>query len=166
VGSLSITPERLKVIDFSTPYAVISLIIGAPKSMAIKDYADLNGKRIGVTRATPNDTLTTQNAKGAEIMRYEDDATLITSMVTVREVFSSTPSNLQEMQKKAPQEPGNEVRTEGPGHCHQQEPAAPEGMDRQLGQDQPEEWQAQCHLQEASRPRPAGRRAESRLSRL
>jgi len=103
VGSLSITPERLKVIDFSTPYAVISLIIGAPKSMAIKDYADLNGKRIGVTRATPNDTLTTQNAKGAEIMRYEDDATLITSMVTGQvEVFSSTPSNLQEMQKKAP----------------------------------------------------------------
>jgi polar amino acid transport system substrate-binding protein len=103
VGSLSITPERLKVIDFSTPYAVISLIIGAPKSMAIKDYADLNGKRIGVTRATPNDTPTTQNAKGAEIMRYEDDATLITSMVTGQvEVFSSTPSNLQEMQKKAP----------------------------------------------------------------
>ncbi|WP_343721691.1 transporter substrate-binding domain-containing protein [Herbaspirillum seropedicae] len=103
VGSLSITPERLKVIDFSTPYAVISLIIGAPKSMAIKDYADLNGKRIGVTRATPNDTLTTQNAKGAEIMRYEDDATLITSMVTGQvDVFSSTPSNLQEMQKKAP----------------------------------------------------------------
>nr|WP_198982288.1 transporter substrate-binding domain-containing protein [Herbaspirillum sp. ASV7] len=103
IGSLSITPERIKVIDFSTPYAVISLIIGGPKSMAIKDYADLAGKRIGVTRATPNDTLTTQNAKGAEVVRYEDDATLITSMVTGQvEVFSSTPSNLQEMQKKAP----------------------------------------------------------------
>lgn len=103
VGSLSITPERQKVIDFSTPYAVISLIIGGPKSMAIKDYGDLAGKRIGVTRATPNDTLTTQNAKGAEIMRYEDDAILITSMVTGQvDVFSSTPSNLQEMQKKAP----------------------------------------------------------------
>lgn len=103
VGSLSITPERLKVIDFSIPYAAISLIIGAPRNIAIKDYADLNGKRIGVTRATPNDTLTTQNAKGAEIMRYEDDATLITSMVTGQvDVFSSTPSNLQEMQKKSP----------------------------------------------------------------
>lgn len=102
VGSLSITPERQKVIDFSVPYAVISLIIGGPRSMAVKDYAGLDGKRVGVTRATPNDTLTTQNAKGAEVVRYEDDATLITSMVTGQiDLFSSTPSNLQEMQKKA-----------------------------------------------------------------
>ncbi|KAF1047872.1 MAG: L-cystine-binding protein FliY [Herbaspirillum frisingense] len=103
VADLSITPERQKVIDFSIPYAVISIIVGGPKSMQIKDYPDLNGKRIGLTRATVNDTPTTQLAKGAEIVRYEDDATLITSMVTGQvEVFSSTPSNLQEMQKKAP----------------------------------------------------------------
>jgi polar amino acid transport system substrate-binding protein len=103
VADLSITPERQKVIDFSIPYAVISIIVGGPKSMQIKDYPDLNGKRIGLTRATVNDTLTTQLAKGAEIVRYEDDATLITSMVTGQvDIFSSTPSNLQEMQKKAP----------------------------------------------------------------
>ncbi|MBP0598147.1 transporter substrate-binding domain-containing protein [Herbaspirillum sp. LeCh32-8] len=103
VADLSITPERQKVIDFSIPYAVISIIVGGPKSMQIKDYPDLAGKRVGLTRATVNDTLTTQQAKGAEIVRYEDDATLITSMVTGQvEVFSSTPSNLQEMQKKAP----------------------------------------------------------------
>ncbi len=67
------------------------------------DYADLNGKRIGLTRATVNDTLTTQQAKGAEIVRYEDDATLITSMVTGQiDLFSSTPSNLSEMIKQAP----------------------------------------------------------------
>lgn len=103
VADLSITPERQKVIDFSIPYAVISIIVGGPKSMQIKGYEDLSGKRVGLTRATVNDTLTTQQAKGAEIVRYEDDATLITSMVTGQvEVFSSTPSNLQEMQKKAP----------------------------------------------------------------
>ncbi|MFL9923947.1 transporter substrate-binding domain-containing protein [Herbaspirillum lusitanum] len=103
IADLSITPERQKVIDFSVPYAVITIMVGGPKSMQIKDYADLNGKRIGLTRATVNDTLTTQMAKGAEIVRYEDDATLITSMVTGQvEIFSSTPSNLQEMIKKAP----------------------------------------------------------------
>ncbi|WDZ95973.1 transporter substrate-binding domain-containing protein [Herbaspirillum sp. WKF16] len=103
VADLSITPERQKVIDFSIPYAVISIIVGGPKNIQIKDYPDLAGKRIGLTRATVNDTLTTQQAKDAEIVRYEDDATLITSMVTGQvEVFSSTPSNLQEMQKKAP----------------------------------------------------------------
>ncbi|MDB6001912.1 MAG: amino acid transporter [Rhizobacter sp.] len=103
VADLSITPERQKVIDFSKPYAVITIIVAGPKNMAVKDYADLNGKRIGLTRATVNDTLTTQLAKGAEIMRFEDDATLITSVVTGQvDVFSSTPSNLGEVIKRAP----------------------------------------------------------------
>lgn len=104
VADLSITPERAQVIDFSIPYAVISIIVGGPKNIVIKGYDDLNGKRIGLTRATVNDTLTTQNAKGAQIVRYEDDATLITSMVTGQvDIFSSTPSNLGEMQKRAPE---------------------------------------------------------------
>jgi len=103
VADLSITPEREKVVDFSTPYAVISIIVGGPRSIKVTDYADLKGKRIGLTRATVNDTLTTQQAKGAEIVRYEDDATLITSMVTGQiDLFSSTPSNLSEMIKQAP----------------------------------------------------------------
>jgi polar amino acid transport system substrate-binding protein len=103
IADLSITPERAKVVDFSVPYAVITIIVGAPKNIKIKDYADLAGKRIGLTRATVNDTVTTQMAKGAEILRYEDDATLITSMVTGQiDIFSSTPSNLSEMIKRAP----------------------------------------------------------------
>jgi polar amino acid transport system substrate-binding protein len=104
VADLSITDERKKVIEFSKPYAVITIILAAPKNVAIKDYNDLAGKRIGLTRATVNDTMTTQLAKGAEIVRYEDDATLITSVVTGQvETWSSTPANLGEIQKRAPQ---------------------------------------------------------------
>jgi len=104
IADLSITPERAQVIDFSLPYAVITIIVGGPKNVQIKDYNDLNGKRIGLTRATVNDSMTTALAKGAEIVRYEDDATLITSMVTGQvEIFSSTPSNLMEMIKRAPE---------------------------------------------------------------
>jgi polar amino acid transport system substrate-binding protein len=104
ISSLSVTPERAKVVDFSQPYAVISIIVGGVKTVKVEDYADLDGKTIGLTRATVNDTLTTQQAKGAQIQRYEDDATLITSMVTGQvDVFSSTPSNLKEMQDRAPQ---------------------------------------------------------------
>jgi polar amino acid transport system substrate-binding protein len=103
IADLSITPERAKVVDFSIPYAVITIIVGGINSIKVKDYADLDGKTIGLTRATVNDTLTTQQAKGAQIQRYEDDATLITSMVTGQiELFSSTPSNLQEMVRRAP----------------------------------------------------------------
>jgi len=104
VADLSITEERKKVVDFSKPYAVITIIMAAPKNVAIKDYPDLKGKRIGLTRATVNDTMTTQLAKDAEIVRYEDDATLITSVVTGQvEVWSSTPANLGEIVKRAPQ---------------------------------------------------------------
>lgn len=103
IADLSITEQRQKVIDFSVPYAVISIIVGGVADEKVKDYADLDGKRIGVTRATVNDSLTTKNAKGAQMVRYEDDATLITSMVTGQiDLFSSTPSNLAEMIKRAP----------------------------------------------------------------
>ncbi|HWU76075.1 MAG TPA: transporter substrate-binding domain-containing protein [Rhodanobacter sp.] len=103
VSNLSITPEREKVVDFSRPYAVISIIVAGPKNEHITGYADLNGKRIGLTRATVNDSITTQLAKGADILRYEDDATLITSVVTGQvSIFSSTPANLGEVNKRAP----------------------------------------------------------------
>ncbi len=104
VADLSITPEREKVIDFSNPYAALTLIVAAPKDVIVRDYPDLSGKRVGLTRATVNDSITTQQAKGAEIMRFEDDATLITSAITGQvEAFSSTPSNLGEVVKRAPQ---------------------------------------------------------------
>jgi polar amino acid transport system substrate-binding protein len=103
ISSLSITEERAKVVDFSIPYSAITIMVAAPKDMKIASYADLNGKRIGLTRATTNDTITTKEAKGAEIMRYEDDATLITSVVTGQvDIFSSTPSNMGEVNKRAP----------------------------------------------------------------
>ncbi len=47
MADLSITEERKKVIDFSKPYAVITIILAAPKSVVIKDYNDLNGKKVG-----------------------------------------------------------------------------------------------------------------------
>jgi len=101
ISSLSITDERAKVVDFSIPYAAITIIVAAPKDIKISGYADLAGKRIGLTRATTNDMLTTRDAKGAEILRYEDDATLITSVVTGQvDIFSSTPSNMGEINKR------------------------------------------------------------------
>ena len=82
VGNLAITPERAKVVDFTVPYATLDIIVAGTKSIAVKDYADLKGKRIGVTRATVNDTMVTQQAPGAEIMRFEDDATLLTAVAS------------------------------------------------------------------------------------
>jgi len=103
ISALSVTEDRAKVVDFSIPYSAITIMVAAPKDVTITGYADLAGKRIGLTRATTNDQLTTKEAKGAEIMRYEDDATLITSVATGQvDIFSSTPSNLGEINKRAP----------------------------------------------------------------
>lgn len=82
IASLAITPERKRAIDFTIPYATLDIIVAGVPSLAVKEYKDLVGKRIGVTRATVNDVMVTQNARGAEIIRFEDDATLITAVVS------------------------------------------------------------------------------------
>ena len=60
ISALSITEERAKVVDFSVPYSAITILVSAPKDMKIANYADLAGKRVGLTRATTNDTITTK----------------------------------------------------------------------------------------------------------
>jgi polar amino acid transport system substrate-binding protein len=83
ISALTITPERLKTIDFSIPYSGISTFVAAPKSLVIKTPADLSGKRIAVTRGTTNDADITRMApKDAEIVRFEDEATTMTAIVS------------------------------------------------------------------------------------
>ncbi len=60
ISTLSITPERAKVIDFSKGYAVLRTVIAAPKSIALKSMADLDGKTVGTVRGTTHDTQLTK----------------------------------------------------------------------------------------------------------
>jgi polar amino acid transport system substrate-binding protein len=76
VSSLSITPDRAKVIDFSIPYADLLSVVAGPKSVNVKTLEELDGKKVAVTRGTTQDTDLTQRAKGTQVVRYEDDATL------------------------------------------------------------------------------------------
>ena len=76
ISTLSITPERAKVIDFSKGYAVLRTVIATPKNIALKSMADLDGKTVGTVRGTTHDTqLTKEGPKGMKLVRYEDDAT-------------------------------------------------------------------------------------------
>ena len=76
VSSLSITPDRAKVVDFSVSYADLLSVVAGPKTINVKSLKDLDGKKVAVTRGTTQDTDLTQRAKGVQIVRYEDDATL------------------------------------------------------------------------------------------
>ncbi|WP_185984809.1 transporter substrate-binding domain-containing protein [Aureimonas mangrovi] len=82
VSALGITEERKQAVDYTVPYATLSIIVAAPAAEEIASYEDLTGKRIGVTRATTNDQDITAKTSGAEILRFEDDATLITAVVS------------------------------------------------------------------------------------
>jgi polar amino acid transport system substrate-binding protein len=103
ISSLSVTPEREKVIDFSTPYAQIQAVVAAPKAMAIKSFADLAGKRVATARGTTNDRLATEGAKGAQIVRFDDDSTLVTAIASGQvEIFATSPSIVKTVAGKAP----------------------------------------------------------------
>jgi polar amino acid transport system substrate-binding protein len=76
ISTLSITPERARVVDFSVPYADHPSVVAALKSIAVKRYEDLDGRKVAVVRGTTQDIELQKVAKGAQLVRYEDDATM------------------------------------------------------------------------------------------
>lgn len=106
ISSLSVTPEREKVIDFSAPYAQILSVVAGPKATAIRSFADLAGKRVATARGTTNDRLATEGVKsvaGAEIVRYDDDATLVTALASGQvDIVATSPALLKAVAAKAP----------------------------------------------------------------
>lgn len=104
VSSLSVTPERAQVIDFSVPYAQILSVVVGPKAQAIKSFDDLAGKRVATTRGTTNDKLATEGAKGAQIVRFDDDATLLTAVSSGQvEIAATAPAMIKVIRDNAPQ---------------------------------------------------------------
>ena len=106
ISTLSVTPERAKVIDFSKPYAVLQSVIGAKKDLNLKDWADLKGKTVAVTRGTTQDTELTamSGERGFRMARYEDDATLLTAAVTGQaDIVATSASLVNQMGAKNPE---------------------------------------------------------------
>jgi polar amino acid transport system substrate-binding protein len=73
VASLGITEERAKSVDFSQPYAGISIGVFGPKDAAVAKPEDLSGKTIGVARASTQD---------ANIRRFDDDASAVQALLS------------------------------------------------------------------------------------
>ena len=70
-GSISITKERLKMVDFSEGYLWGLLSVTTlPGSPITSDVATVKGKRIGVVQGTIEDTYSTGYIPGAEVVRF------------------------------------------------------------------------------------------------
>ncbi|ACA17539.1 extracellular solute-binding protein family 3 [Methylobacterium sp. 4-46] len=83
ISTLSVTPERAKVIDFTKPYAALQSVVGCLKSVEAKSWPDLKGKTIAVSRGTTQDTtLTNMKDRDLRLARYDDDATMVTAAVS------------------------------------------------------------------------------------
>ncbi len=104
ISTLSITPERAKVIDFSKGYAVLRTVIAAPANIALKSMADLDGKTVGTVRGTTHDTqLTKEGPKGMKLVRYEDDATEAQAFASGQvDIFSTAELLVAPINKKNP----------------------------------------------------------------
>src|SRR6478672_9387740 len=103
VSTLSITPDRAKVIDFSIPYADHPSVVGGLKSLPIKQMSDLDGKKVAVVRGTTQDTDLTKQAKGAQLVRYEDDATMALAFASGQvDILATARSLLPAISKKNP----------------------------------------------------------------
>jgi polar amino acid transport system substrate-binding protein len=82
MSTFSITPERAKAVNFSTPYGAIDAVIFAPQSVDIKEAKDLVGKKIAVTRGTTNETdLVALAPPGTQILRFDDEASSMAALV-------------------------------------------------------------------------------------
>lgn len=79
---MGITPERARQVWFTMPYAVEAAVLTGPASISAKTLADLAGKRIGIPRGAMQDIVLSKSAPpGAQIMRFDDQATAVQALI-------------------------------------------------------------------------------------
>ncbi|RXK11630.1 amino acid ABC transporter substrate-binding protein [Halarcobacter mediterraneus] len=83
ISSMTITEERKKSIDFSTPYARTSLAILANKNSEVKSIEDLDkeGKKIAVKKGSTGHVYAKDNLKNAEILVFDKEAACVLEVV-------------------------------------------------------------------------------------
>jgi cystine transport system substrate-binding protein len=77
INQVTISDERKKKYDFSTPYTVsgIQALVKKGNEGTIKSAADLKGKKVGVGLGTNYEQWLRENVQGVDIRTYDDDPT-------------------------------------------------------------------------------------------
>jgi polar amino acid transport system substrate-binding protein len=82
ISSLGKTPDREKVIDFSTAYAPYYQGVFGPADIKVASPADLTGKTVGATRGALEEIGLSQMAPNATIKRFEDNNATIAAFLS------------------------------------------------------------------------------------
>ena len=82
ISSLGKTPEREKVIDFSSAYAPYFQGVFGPSDVKVSTPADLTGKTVGATRGALEEIALSQLAPNATIKRFEDNNATIQAFLS------------------------------------------------------------------------------------
>ncbi|EJF32859.1 cystine ABC transporter substrate-binding protein [Enterobacter sp. Ap-916] len=77
INQVTISDERKKKYDFSTPYTIsgIQALVKKGNEGGIKTAADLKGKKVGVGLGTNYEQWLRENVPGVDIRTYDDDPT-------------------------------------------------------------------------------------------
>jgi polar amino acid transport system substrate-binding protein len=110
VATFGITPERARQVQFCIPYSSIDIVLMAPADRKIAAAVDLASLRVGVARASTQDTAISAVApQGTRIMRFDDDATtaqaLLSNQIDAIGVNMITARQIQGMNPAANYEP-------------------------------------------------------------
>ena len=77
INQVTISDQRKKKYDFSTPYTIsgVQALVKKGNEGVIKTAADLKGKKVGVGLGTNYEEWLRQNVQGVDIRTYDDDPT-------------------------------------------------------------------------------------------
>lgn len=105
IAAMGITPERLRQINFSNPYAKQSNLLLANKDAEISGVEDLSDFTVGLVRASAQDIILTEEVpEGTRLMRFDDDATTFQALVSGQvETISASSTVLDQLDENFPQ---------------------------------------------------------------
>ncbi len=83
LSSISITFDRAKTVSFCNPNGALAIVVFGPKTVSVTKAGDMEGKRIGITRATLEEAEVPKIAPpGTKIVWFDEISATIQSLLS------------------------------------------------------------------------------------